>query len=210
MNALVAAASLLLIMASSLIAQGADPHRAARATNELGLDLQRKIGKSGENLCLSPYSIEMALAMTFGGADGETRSEMSRVLHFGEEDDSIHTSFAALQQALAELPKQTGAIAASSRKFGGPSEPITLAIANRLFAQKGYEFRPAFLSLVKQSYAAPLEPVDFKSDATGVARQINDWVAKQTRDRIRDLIPLEGLDAATRMVLANAKPDCPD
>ena len=37
------------------------------------------------------------------------------------------------------------------------------------------------------------------------ARQhINKWVAAQTRDRIRDLIPDGGVDALTRLVLANA------
>ena len=37
----------------------------------------------------------------------------------------------------------------------------------------------------------------------GGDEKINDWVARQTHDRIRDLIP-QPLDAATRLVLANA------
>src|SRR6266516_1327850 len=56
---------------------------AAKATNELGVDLHRQLASgSDQNLCISPYSINSALAMTFAGADGETRSEMARVLHF--------------------------------------------------------------------------------------------------------------------------------
>ncbi|PYJ12719.1 MAG: serpin family protein, partial [Verrucomicrobia bacterium] len=58
---------------------------AAKATNELAVDLQRQLAKGNDNLCISPYSIESALAMTFAGADGETRTEMARVLHFSND-----------------------------------------------------------------------------------------------------------------------------
>src|SRR5206468_6991725 len=83
-------------------------------------------------------------------------------------------------------------------------EPITLAIANRLFAQKGYDFRQDFLFLVKQNYGAAFEPLDFVTDASGATQHINKWVADQTRDRIRDLIPANALNETTRLVLANA------
>src|SRR5260370_13187741 len=89
-------------------------------------------------------------------------------------------------------------------RFGGSSEQITLNIANRLFAQKGYDFRDAFLSLVKQDYRAAFDALDFVADASGATRHINKWVADQTRHRIRDLIPTGALDETTRLVLANA------
>src|SRR5262249_52035197 len=110
---------------------------AAKATNELGIDLHRLLATGDENLCVSPYSIDSALAMTFAGADGETRSEMARVLHFPNAGD-VPTSFAALQQSLEQMSAKTAKLVQDSKKFGGPSEPIILNIANRLFAQKGY------------------------------------------------------------------------
>ena len=184
-------------------ADAADPGLAATATNELGLDLYRKLAAGDNNLCLSPYSIQAALAMTFGGADGATRTEMARVLHFPNGAEP-HASFAALQRALEEMAARTAQRVAASKKYGGPSEPITLAIANRLFPQKGYNLRESFLALVKKEYGAPLEPLDFKKDAAAATKQINDWVAEQTRKRIRDLIPAGALNATTRLVLANA------
>jgi len=84
------------------------------------------------------------------------------------------------------------------------SEPITLAIANRLFAQSGYDFRDAFRNLVKKFYGAPFEPLDFKKNPERERQYINKWVADQTRDRIRDLIPANGVDATMRLILANA------
>ena len=176
---------------------------AAKATNELGVDLHRQLATGDENLCISPYSIDSALAMTFAGADGETRTEMARVLHFPN-DASVPASFSALQRSLEQMSAKTAELVKESKKFGGPSEPITLNIANRLFAQKGYHFREAFLSLVKQNFSGAFEPLDFVADPAGATQRINKWVADQTRDRIRDLIPGGALDKTTRLVLANA------
>jgi serpin B len=176
---------------------------AAKATNELAVDLHHQLATGGDNLCVSPYSIESALAMTFSGADGETRTEMARVLHFGN-DAGVPASFAALQHSLEEMSAKTAALVKESKKFGGPSEPITLNIANRLFAQKGYAFREAFLSLVKQNFGGAFEPIDFIANPAAATQHINKWVADQTHDRIRDLIPGGALDKTARLVLANA------
>ena len=186
------------------ITQGATNFElASKATNELGVDLHRQLATGNENLCISPYSINSALAMTFLGADGETRTEMARVLHFPNGGD-VPASFSALQHSLEQMSTKTADLVKESKKFGGPSEPITLNIANRLFAQKTYHFREAFLSLVKQNFGGAFEPLDFVADPAAATQRINKWVADQTRDRIRDLIPGGALDKTTRLVLANA------
>ncbi len=177
---------------------------AATATNQLGVDLHRQLATGNQNLCVSPYSIESALAMTFAGADGETRTEMARVLHFPGDASAVPASFASLQHSLEEMRTKTAELAKESKKFGGPSEPIALTIANRLFAQKGYAFRDSFLALVKQNFGAAFEPLDFVKNASGATQHINKWVADQTRGRIRDLIPAGALNQTTRLVLANA------
>ena len=157
-------ALLLGILATLTWVRAADFDLAASATNQFGVDLHRQLARGDDNLCLSPYSIQSALAMTFAGADGETKTEMARVLHFPNDGDAIHASFTALQGSLEEMAKKTKKIAEQSKKMGGPSEPIKLAIANRLFAQIGYEFRDAFRDLVKKFYGAPFEPLDFKKN----------------------------------------------
>lgn len=150
-----------------------------------------------------PYSIDSALAMTFAGADGETRTEMARVLHFPN-DGGVSASFSALQRSLEQMSTKTAELVKEAQKFGGPTEPITLNIANRLFAQKGYHFRETFLSLINQNFGGAFEPLDFVADPAAATQRINKWVADQTRDRIRDLIPKGALDKTARLVLANA------
>jgi serpin B len=177
---------------------------AARATNDLAVDLHRQLATGNDNLCVSPYSIQNALAMTFAGADGDTRTEMAHVLHFPSDASAVAASFASLQHSLEEMGAKTAELVKKSKEFGGPSEPIVLAIANKLFAQQGYAFRSDFLSLVKQNFGAAFEPLDFVTNASGATKHINKWVADQTHDRIRDLIPASALDETTRLVLANA------
>jgi serpin B len=177
---------------------------AAKATNQLAVDLHRQLATGNDNLCVSPYSIQNALAMTFAGADGDTRTEMAHVLHFPSEASAVAASFASLQHSLEEMSAKTVELVKKSKEFGGPSEPIVLSIANKLFAQKGYAFRSAFLSLAKQNFGAAFEPLDFVTNASAATQHINRWVADQTNDRIRDLIPGGALDKTTRLVLANA------
>src|SRR6266536_1229541 len=102
---------------------------AAKATNELAVDLHKQLATGDENLCVSPYSIESALAMTFAGADGETRTEMARVLHFPGDASAVSASFASLKHSLEEMSVKTAELVKGSKRFGGPSEPITLSIA---------------------------------------------------------------------------------
>ena len=91
-----------------------------------------------------------------------------------------------------------------AKEFGGPSTPLELHAANRLFGQEGYPFEKPFLDLVDKTYGAPLEPVDFENAAEKQRQRINAWVEEQTKDRIKELIPARVLDASTRLVLTNA------
>jgi serpin B len=193
--------SFLLVATSAL---AADSNTAATAINALGLDLLPKVGRSNDNVLLSPYSIQSTLAMTYAGADGATRTEMMRVLHFPQDDAELNRSFAAVRSALDDLAARSAKQAAESRRYGMTNDPIALVTANRLFGQAGFDFRAPFLAVLKDSYGAPLASLDFRKDATGAAKQINDWVATQTRERIRNLIPAGALNDMTRLVLVNA------
>ncbi len=179
----------------------ADENPAAGATNALGLDLYRMYAAEGKNLCLSPYSIQSAFAMTTNGAAGKTLEEMRQVLHYPEELASLNEAFSTLSFFYAEQHR----VAATQAKRGGGKQPaLEIMVANRLFGQKGYPFTPAFLEVVDQNYHAPLQFADFKGNFDGERKAINEWVEGQTRDHIKDLLPDGSLDSMTRLVLVNA------
>jgi serpin B len=194
-----------LSLAIPLISPAADqPSAAAQSVNALGLDLLAKGTEADANALLSPYSIQSALAMTYAGAAGDTRTQMAKTLHYPEDEAAVHQSFSDLQKALEEVTKTTAEHARNADQHGGPKEPILLTTANRLYGQQGYEFRQTFLEVVKTSYGAPFQAVDFIHNADKQRLAINGWVEEQTHKRIRDLIPKGSLTDDTRLVLVNA------
>ncbi len=196
------AVAVLVLSTRSLL--GADSAIASRAINEFGTRLLPGAMDPAENALLSPYSIQLALAMAYAGADGDTRTEMARVLGFPADDNSLHASFADLEKALREAAQASAKRAGAAKPEGGKREALQLRVANRLYGQKGAEFRTPFLELLRDVYRAPLEQVDFKTDAGSAARKINTWVGEQTAGRISNLIPAGVLDEYTRLVLVNA------
>src|SRR6266550_2467694 len=80
---------------------------AAKVINALGIDLLHKAGKPDANALLSPYSIQSALAMAYAGADGVTREEMARALHYPKDEAELHRSFAGLRKTLEEVVQKS-------------------------------------------------------------------------------------------------------
>jgi serpin B len=182
----------------------AEPSPAVSAINNFGIDLLHKVAKPDANVLISPYSIQSALAMAYAGAEGTTRDEMAKVLHYPKDESELHQSFAALRKSLDAVMRQSAVESRQAKRYGQTNDPITLTVANRLFGQSGYDFRVPFLTLVKDSYDAPFEPMDFINGSAAATKQINSWVEEQTRRRIRNLIPEGALGHLTRLVLVNA------
>jgi len=193
----------IMLAPMSLLAQS---NPVTPAINQLGLDLLRAQASAGDhgNLLLSPYSIEVALAMAYTGADGRTRDEMQRVLHLPGDDAAVFDGFSGLAKELAALQAFSVRRAEEARKYGGSQDPIEIHVANRLFTQSGFAFRPVFTAALRDRFSAPLEELDFIHAAEPARVTINDWVAQETRDKIRDLVPSGAISEATRAVLANA------
>jgi serpin B len=71
---------------------------ATESINALGIDLLRRLNKPSANTLLSPYSIQCVFVQAYAGAEGETKIEMGRVLHYPSDEVDIHVCFAALRQ----------------------------------------------------------------------------------------------------------------
>jgi len=161
--------------------------------NTFAVDLYGALRAQDGNLIYSPYSISLALAMTYAGARGETESQMAQVLHFLPQDQ-IHPAFNALDLQLAERGK------AQSKE----EAPLQLHIANAVWAEQTYPFLKTFLDTIALHYGAGIRLADFINQHEAVRREINDWVSDQTQEKIKDLIPEGILIPDTRMALVNA------
>ncbi len=187
-------ALILLAAAVAVAADKTDPkpdiQPAVNGDTQFALDLYAQLRSQDGNLFFSPYSISTALAMTRAGAKGETAAQMDKALHFDLPQDKLNSAFAGLIKEINGDP--------ADQKRG-----YQLSTANALWGQKKYSFKADFLKVAKDDYGAELTDLDF--GASEEARKtINDWVAKQTNDKIKDLIPPGVLDVDTRLVLTNA------
>lgn len=170
--------------------QTAGTAAAVEASNRFGFDLYRRIKQGHDNMICSPVSASIALTMTAAGARGQTLSEMVKVLHLDAGRlPETHASFARL---LGTLNRQNG------------RERLVLRIADRLWGQRGYPFRPEFVDLLRVQYGAPLELADFARASDAARDAINRWAADETRNRIREILPPGAVHEGTRLVLTNA------
>jgi serine protease inhibitor len=55
-----------------------------------------------------------------------------------------------------------------------------------MFVKTGYSIEPAYSSTLKKSFNASVQNVNFLDAST--ADIINDWVAQQTKNKIKDVI----------------------
>ena len=155
--------------------------------NAFTFDMYRELSAKGGNLFFSPYSVEVALAMAYEGANGSTREEMGKVLHLPGDDDARWTGFRCLILSL------------------NPSKgPYVLSTANALWVQEGYPVNERYLWIIKEFYLGDVRNVDFVRNPDGAAEEINHWAEEQTRGRIKDLIQKGVLNEYTRLVITNA------
>ena len=162
---------------------------------ELYQALREQEDNKDDNLFYSPYSISLALAMTYAGARGDTAEEMAATLHFMLEQDRLHPAFNWLDTELTS--RGEGA-------QGKDGEGFRLNIVNALWGQKDYSFLSSFLDVLAENYGAGLRILDFMAEPEKGRVTINNWVSDQTEDRIKDLIPQGAIDELTRLVLTNA------
>jgi serpin B len=155
-------------------------------------------GKPG-NLFFSPYSIAAALSMVRAGAAGKTKGEFDQVLgaiDYGALGKELATrsELTPVQKShLQYMPEAT------ADAFG-----CHLTVANALWRQKGYAVNPAYLETLRGGMGAEVGEADFQGAKAAAVKAINDWAAKATRDKIKNVLSERQIDPLTRVILANA------
>jgi serpin B len=156
-------------------------------SNQFALDFYFRLKDNDKNIFFSPYSISVALAMTYEGARGKTAEEMQSVLHFPENDTVRRSAFAWLYNNMNNEEKE-----------------YILSTANALWAHEDYKFLNEYFDLIERYYMGKVTNLDFVNEAEKSRIPINTWVEEQTNGKIKDLISKDNINAMTRLVLTNA------
>jgi serpin B len=163
------------------------------SVNAFTLDLFRQLTKQNQgNLLFSPYSVASSLAMTYVGAKEGTRTQMATALHFPQcptSEKQFHGEFFKLNTSLNSK---------------GTSDRYQLTIANALWGSQQWQVNRDFNVTLQEYYKASLESVPFQADPEKARQGINQWVEKNTTQKIKELLPKGSISAGTQLVLTNA------
>ena len=167
-------------------------HTLTKDNAAFGIELFRSLSTGNDNVFVSPHSISSALAMTFAGADGNTKTQMASALHFTLPEAELHAAFNRLDLDLE-----------SRGQNADPSngEGFRFNVANAVWALDGYPWKDSYLDTLALNYGAG---INLLGSFTGAEETINAWISGETNGKIPNLLTPGTLDSTTRMVLTNA------
>jgi serine protease inhibitor len=145
----------------------------AEMNHALGGELFQKEQQAqpGENVLLSPLSVQTALLMAHNGAEGSTQAQILDAM-----GGTTYTA-ADLNQAYRDMAQLL-------QQSGHPE----VTIANGYFYDDNrIKVEDDFLSTLSESYDASAQILDFR-EATASVDAINTWVEQQTNGKIKDLL----------------------
>ena len=154
-------------------------------TLNFAISLFNRTREDGEGFFLSPASIFLALAMTRNGANADTAAEMDAM--FGASGVSLDKLNAYARDMQYLITGRT---------------PSAFELANSLWIRDSFsgKVQADFLQRNADFFGASVQTLDFSSSAA--AKTINDWVAKNTKNRIKSVID-SGIDPSSVMFLIN-------
>ncbi len=126
--------------------------------------------EDGSFVC-SPLSLQLALAMTANGAEGETLQEMLDVLGYG------HEGMAALNGYARTLIEQLPAL----------DLDVTLKMADAMLVTDRYRLQDSFQKTLRDFYYAPAVSLSFE-DKAYVLAQVNEWARRHTEGLIDPML----------------------
>ncbi len=154
--------------------------------NAFGLNLFKKIvqAEPDTTIFISPFSVAMALGMTYNGAAGSTEGAMRNTLGFGNlTNQEINESYQSLLTLLTELDPK-----------------VIFEIANSIWYRNTFQVENTFIDINKTYFNAEVRSLDFSSPSA--PDTINGWVNQKTHGKIEEII--DQIDPSVVMYLINA------
>ncbi len=155
---------------------------------DFAVSLYHQLGLKSGNLSFSPWSINLALTMTWAGARGTTADEIAQALHLPHDPD-----------VLSKLADRISRLRNDAAESG-----VEFRSVDALWKAAGYPLVPVYLAEVEHTLGVHLNELDFAADPAAALRAINHWIADQTHDKVKDLFGPDKVTPDTKLVLANA------
>ena len=159
------------------------PEGIASANNAFAFDFYRQIADEEGNHFFSPASMYTAFSVLYEGARGETAEQLRGVFGMAEDDAARHQ---AVSDAMSSLNRD--------------DPHATLEMANSLWLAERLVPHARYVEIVRGTYAADIETVDF-ADSIVTADRINGWAAEKTRDKIPKVVKPIDLNNALAVIL---------
>lgn len=180
----------LLIVSFSIFTNAQEQTKFIAQHNAFAIKFYQQLNsEKNSNLCYSPFSLYQAMGMTYVGARGNTKNEMQQVFGFDNQADVVLKQFENQQKKITQNTKH-----------------INYLNANALWLQKDYPVQENYLHALQQSFNAQAVRVNFKRarKRKKAVQKINEWVARQTKDKIQELVPPKSVSRNTRLIISNA------
>ena len=133
---------------------------------------------------MSPLSVTYALMMTYLGSNGATRMELQKAFNITNETD---------EEILKDMTYLL-------HNINRNSQHIKLFLTNGVYINKNFNLHKEYQSMVKN--LGSIETMDFSNNEKTV-KTINDWVANNTNNLIKDLLSPSSVNPDTVMILLN-------
>ncbi|XP_024258329.1 plasma protease C1 inhibitor-like [Oncorhynchus tshawytscha] len=148
--------------------------------NEFSMKLYAHLSQSQpmKNLLFSPISISGVLTHLLLGARGKTRRDMETALCLSHDFFCVHSEMKKLKLKLQD----------------------TLKMASQIYYNPNMKLSESFTNQSMQFYDA--DPVKLTNSSEVNVEMINSWVAKQTNNKIKELV--DSVPAHTELLLLNA------
>lgn len=177
--------SLSLLLITHLTEAGEQERQAVIEGNgQFAQELYNVLAKKGGNVFFSPISVHAVLAMIYQGAKGKTYNVIANTLHIPSSSVAAE-GYGDVLEHLNNIPN------------------VELSMANKIYIMKGYSLKPKFREIIRTKFLSGVEPVNFTRPVKA-ADKINDWVERQTKNKIKNLIQPSSLNSLTKLVLVNA------
>jgi serpin B len=155
--------------------QGED--RLVAAANRLAVDLYKGVAEAAandrRNVVLSPYCSFESLFLLREAAGGQTAAALGKLL--GSSGDAKEDP--TLLRGARDLVTGKNA----------KSDALICNVANALWLDHGVKADKGFLDIVQKDLGAEVREADLGGSPEAVCKEINAWVARQTREKIKDL-----------------------